>query len=255
MKSFYHNAGLGDMVYALPTIRDLGGGELYVGNDYGFYAFLKPLMEQQPYIKGFYHTAEKTTPQGFIDLTQFRSHPYNHDMHLVNVHREFFKLPVTTFSDYHEGWLNKPGFPVNCEYSVINITPRYRDKFFKWDKVVRQLKKDGPVYFIGFKKDYHLYTKHEWNLKFLPITDVLEGMFWVYTAKNFASNESFWLSIRQGFGLSYQVEKSPFVQHVVTNNKAYETILNPITWKLHRNLSLLKKYTVGYAMQPFSMEK
>lgn len=255
MQSYYHNAGMGDIVYALQAIKELGGGKLYVGIDYDLYIFLKPLMVQQDYIHGFYHTTDYDLPKGFIDLTQFRLHPYYKDIHLVNLHRILMNLPETDFKDYGKGWLKNPGYDLNYDHSVINITPRYRDMFFKWDATVKRLQKYGPVYFVGFYKDYKAFVKPEWKVLYSPVETVHDGILMVYSAKYFVSNESFWLAVRQGYGLSYQVEKHPFGTHVITNNEDYETVLNPLTNVLHRDLSLIKKYTVGYTKKILNRSK
>src|SRR6185369_9369958 len=59
---FYHSGDYGDIIYSLPTIRELGGGEIYLGPDNRsgmatrqkfdatIAANIIPLLEAQPFI-------------------------------------------------------------------------------------------------------------------------------------------------------------------------------------------------------------
>ena len=81
LRSFYHTGDLGDIIASLPVIRQLGGGELVIGNQSqtnpGWRAMegerfnaIKPLIEAQPYISTvrFEHQ-----PQGIdFDFSEFR---------------------------------------------------------------------------------------------------------------------------------------------------------------------------------------
>lgn len=50
MNNFYHSGATGDVIYAMPTIKALGGGIFNVNLPDELYNTVKPLLESQDYI-------------------------------------------------------------------------------------------------------------------------------------------------------------------------------------------------------------
>ena len=79
---FFISGDLGDIIYCLPTIKSIGGAELYIGGNYdlmpvrqqitvNIFNQLKEILDQQDYIiKVSYCT---TQPHGSINLNEFKS--------------------------------------------------------------------------------------------------------------------------------------------------------------------------------------
>ena len=93
-KKFYICGELGDIIYSLPSIKYLGGGNLYIGGQFDEFPNYKVLDEnlvnqlseillQQPYIKNVYYS--ETLPDGAIDLNQFKNRYIDWNNNKLNV--------------------------------------------------------------------------------------------------------------------------------------------------------------------------
>lgn len=236
MRKFYHSGKLGDILYSLPTIKALNGGELILGVTAGEYAAIKPLLDVQPYIYGTFYQPNKYIAMADIDLDKFRLHPKQDKIHLVDSHAQSNKVTV----DKSKAWLQVSGGFEEADYAVVNVTDRHRDKFFNWSKEIKYLRRThNAVYFLGLHKEHLLLeAQANNNITFLETRNLLEAAIIIKNARTFSSNQSALLAIRQGLGMDYRFECSP--HH--TNTRTYserETILNPISRKFHK---LVKRF-------------
>jgi hypothetical protein len=113
MKTFRHSGKLGDLVYALPTVRAMGGGTLYVhpGGGQGIgerdACAIVPLLAVQDYIS---HADLWRGEPIDVDLDVWRSHfrPFSHS--LAESHLLAFGLPL---DEVNARWLhvNRPQAP------------------------------------------------------------------------------------------------------------------------------------------------
>ena len=79
MNKFIHSGATGDLIFSLPTIRAMGGGDLYITNfDKQRSESIKKLIELQPYIHNV--VVNDNPPEG-IDLNLFRQHAGHHSNH------------------------------------------------------------------------------------------------------------------------------------------------------------------------------
>ena len=107
-KVFHHGGRIGDMIFALYTMKALGGGQLVVsdyhkkGWDFGIAATMRDFLATQPYVDGVYFVSHSSL--GAID----------HDLQ----HAEDDKNPEA-FLEWHGG-----SWPGNC-----NIRKRYAVHF------------------------------------------------------------------------------------------------------------------------------
>ncbi len=82
--NFYHSGDLGDIIYSLPTIKELGGGTLHLGNKFldkqlpekkitkAVVENLRPILIQQEYIRDVVFT-DHTNINIDYNLNKFRT--------------------------------------------------------------------------------------------------------------------------------------------------------------------------------------
>lgn len=239
MKYFHLSAGLGDVIYSLPTVKAMGGGVFVYGNTYEGYLALKPLLERQDYITECKHVSEVDLPRDFVNLDLFRNNPLGNKCHLVDLFLTYFGFPKYDWTR----WLdNIPGLP-ESRHVIINVTSRYRDKVFDkiggWKKEINIYASNGiKVYVLGTKEDYDALGNID--ATYVATEDLLKAAILINEAVMFCGTQSSLLAIRQGLGLPYRFEQSP--NHVDVNQYSdNETVINPITRKIHLALVTLKR--------------
>lgn len=230
----YMAGGIGDGIFALPTIKALGGGIIISALPQFKYKAFKPLLESQSFIKEVRHVSESDIPKGHIRIDDFRAIiPQNKGMHLVNLHLKYFGFKAYDFSK--GGWLegdfsSEP--PINA--AIVNVTSRYRDRFFNWDKEIKYLKsKVGPnVYFMGLSEEYYQFCFNKNlgkygmdRLRHWDTRNFLEAASVLARAKYFSGNQSAFLALRQSLGLPYRLEQATAPVDT-TQHSSHETIIN-----------------------------
>lgn len=159
---------IGDVIFSLPLIKYMGGGILYLPERThecpALYSQLKPLLEQQEYIK---EVREYPSMLGYgeqvdgihidIDLDKHREHLQRGRVNMVK--RYFDVFGIKGFQ-YTEPWLKIEGpRVVSGEYSLINLTSRFRDNSrVDWSRVLTSIK--TPVYFIGTVEEHEHFVEN-----------------------------------------------------------------------------------------------
>lgn len=242
--SFYIRGACGDILYSLPAIQSMGGGVIYNGLPIRLHHALKPLMDLQPCVEGFYHESERGLPKGFINLEDF-VHLQRNPFHIC----ESFAKALYVKIDYKDGWLVPVGNKgVGPTYAAINVTSRYRDKLFDWRREVNWLLRHTEhhkVVFVGTYDEYNKF-KAEWGnngITWMHTENMLQVARIIQNAKYFSGTQSACLAIAEGLGRTYRFERSPFFDNCRTNTPR-ETIINkwPMpTYKIHLALSRLQE--------------
>jgi len=217
-KTFKHSGDLGDIIYSLPTIRQLGGGVLYLDATGGenetiinaqcidkktnfnktSFNFIKPLIEIQPYIK-----AVEIYNNQHIDynLNNFRykfadPNSRSKTKNLLDLHLEAFNLPVW---DPNEAWLSVDN-PIQLKRkTVVCRTPRSQSNF-PWFQARKFSFRDKSV-FVGLPKEHEIF-EYTLNVKvpYHPVQDALELARVIAGCKAFVANSTFALAIGIGLG-------------------------------------------------------
>jgi len=205
--NFLHSGQTGDIVFSLPTIKAMGGGDLYIVDfDRQRSESISKLIEIQPYI-GKVVIDER--PESYIDLNKFREYA-SHHMNLIKSHFMGAGIPVDY--SYREGWLTLSENPYNLpkeSYSVINRTDRYADPKFNWKEEVDYLKTiSDKVYFIGYRPEYEEFCTKFCEVEFYDC-DFLEGAYLIDRAVMFTGCYSAWSAIAMGLGREYRLEQAP----------------------------------------------
>lgn len=243
MRYFYHHGQCGDIIYSIPTIQAFGGGTLITGLKKNLHRALEPLLRSQPCISDVKHVEDFGIPKGTIILDDFRMHPKIDSEHLVNCHLEMFGFSKY---DFTKPWL-KANIKGEYGYSIINVTERYRDKFFNWKKEIERLRKiNGDyIYFMGTEKEYKDFCeKYGCYAGHIKTKDFLEATEWIKDARIFSGNQSALMAIRQGLGLKYRIHRSPYMANCNQWNKK-ETVINSISRRLHILGVAIKKFLKG----------
>jgi hypothetical protein len=138
--TFGHSGDLGDVIFALPAVRALGGGEIVLHAHpvtqsrmtKGRAESLIPLLEAQPYVTSARYTDEKN-PKVDVDFNGFRVRFRPH-VTLAQMQAEWVGVKV----DLSQPWLERPAVP-EVDIVVLSRSPRYRNNQFNWRHVVETL--------------------------------------------------------------------------------------------------------------------
>jgi len=231
MKTFRHSGKIGDIIYSLPTIRELGGGIVYVpentGECTGLYTNVKDLLLQQPYIKEV-REYPSGLPYGVLapdinidyDLDLARNQPLKGVVHIVKRYMDAFGVD---YPGWKEPWLHveirnsfqNRWWNIEDKYVLINYTGRHitNDQLkitsrVDWKKIIESIR--APKYFIGTKKEWeHFCDITGIFMVWLESDDMLDVALLVKYAYCIYCNQSSILSIAQGLGNTYYLEPKP----------------------------------------------
>jgi len=236
-KTFRHGGKTGDVIFSLPTIRELGGGILYLPERTpdacsNLYSSLKDLLLQQAYIKEVLEYPSdlpymELTPDIHIDydLDRARLQPLKGVVHIVKRYMDAFGI---NYPNWKEPWLQLPEAPpaIEGEYVLVNYTGRHivNDQMkikskVDWKRVINSIKK--PVYFVGHKSEYLTFVEHSTDLPFLKADNFLQLSLLIKGAHSIYCNQSSVLSIAQSLGKEYYLDVKPFKTNCLlyTNNE------------------------------------
>jgi len=216
LKACIHSGNAGDIVYSLPTVKELGA-EHYVINlcsDPGFGGrnidlstakSVAPLLLAQPYIKRVTIVSSNipleyaNEPVEGIDfiLDKFRLHePFKH--HLAISHAIAFGLYINLY----EKWLYVDGGKSDRDYVVVSLTPRYRS-FSKeyWLEVLSGLEN---IIVLGIPQEFHCLSGI--TADFVTCNDFLEMAKMIQGARLFIGNPGLPYAIAEGLKVQRIVE-------------------------------------------------
>lgn len=233
MKTFKHSGTLGDIIYSLPVMRALGGGEFYLHlNQVAWIAkhyynsvpseyhqnkmstqdleFMYDFMMQQSYI----HKFEPLTPHIEIthNLDRFRPAFVHHPANYIQIYCEAFGINDTqTQNDIiSTPWISvrqlntKPGRPIVVNRTARGFSPQQRNP--QWDQW-RSQEWDKRAVFIGLEQEYEEFRKwSSWDLTYYPTKNLLEIAEIIAAAELFIGNQSMALALAQGLGTPYAFE-------------------------------------------------
>jgi len=205
---FKHGGATGDIMFSLPVVKDLGGGEFWIWMPHEQRAnSIKKLIDVQPYIT---EVKIGMPPSYTNDLDKFRD--VFHGAHDSIIEAHYRGQGVTPAFDYKAGWLELPGnfelFP-GKRYTVINRTARYQDPNCNWTAELEYLRSiSDEVYFIGYYDEWDAFRRQYGDVNFCEV-DFLEGAYLIKNAQMFTGGYSAWSTIAQGLGIPYRLEQAP----------------------------------------------
>jgi len=201
---FSHSGDIGDIIYALPTIRALGGGSLRLfhvpgktahGMSEGKANRLKTLLVKQPYID------QVVWSPGGPDhsLNGFRDHWATGnlaDMHLATHGLDWFHRI--------EPWIAVE--PVKVYDVIIHRSDRYHGSF-PWSALVEYYQ--GKVGFVGFQDEHARFVQQFGEVPFVEAPDYLSLARVIAGAKWFAGNQSSPLAVAHAMKANVMTEICP----------------------------------------------
>lgn len=209
MRTALHSGDLGDLIAALPVIRQAGGAKLFLctrPDTKGFsddrFNAIKPLLEIQPYIHGVERYDEASPID--LDFTDFRSkwasHPTLIGKQAVHVGMDPSSVDISpwlTIPDAH-----RHGKMVLCR-SQRCLGSLHWFRFFHRPK---------DCLFIGLEEDYEQFCRenspwlpHKKNMpaiEFWPTENLLEAAKLIKGSRLFISNQTSLLWVAFGLGFS-----------------------------------------------------
>lgn len=201
---FSHGGDLGDIVYSLPIVKNLGGGEIHFNSVAGTrekmtperVKFISPLLMHQKYItKVTMLSSDKVD----FDLNAFR--PFK-DQHYDKVLSWGVSLPEWSCRAFNmptsilcQPWLTCEKHCV--EKVVIHRSARYHNIHFDWKRVLQ--KYGNMAVFIGQRDEYEAF-KRDFGaaIQFYAVKDALEMAEIINGAELFIGNQSFPNSVAEG---------------------------------------------------------
>ena len=217
MNTFKHSGDLGDIIFALPTVRALGGGVLYLDPNGGesdplvkwpnftrtklnrqSIEFIRPLLLEQDYISDVRFWQGEPVQ---YNLDKFRQHiRFNN---LADSHLAAFNLPLT---NRDQAWINPsnpivlPGRPLVASRSL-----RYQGNHDYWQQLAFQLVKDGV--FLGLPRDHEIFEyTFDIEIPHVPTPDSLSMAEIIAGATLFVCNQGLPHAIAEGMKKRLVVE-------------------------------------------------
>lgn len=223
--NFKHSGHIGDLVYALPVIKEIAKTKkcnLYirVNHSLGKKAYYKhpsgnimindrifsmalPLLETQKYI----NSVKKWNNEKIdIDLDLFREFPFSNDFHSI---RWYYHIT---------------GFQPDMSLPFIDAEPeeKFKDKIV----VVRTFRGTNPLIdysflnkydnllFLGIKSEYENFVKVVPNTEFYDANSFLEIAQIMKAAKFVITNQTFAFALSEGLKVNRILEANPFIPAV-----------------------------------------
>ena len=235
-RTFVHSGHCGDIISALPTIRELGGGKLVITNHHlapqawrpmsgewfgipSAYEALRPLLISLPYITD---VEWQDNPTDFTyDFRGFRR-MYQPSRSLALSHAMHLGISSVDMSP----WIDVSGHPSEVAKNkmggkiAVSRTTRHLTGEFPWDHWLSQYE----CVFIGLQHEREIFEK-EFGTKVdhLPTANFLEVAVAIQASKRFIGNQSCqcWIAMAMGHPLVQETMVWSPDSMVIRDNAVY----------------------------------
>jgi hypothetical protein len=197
--NFYHSGDLGDVLYALPSMRSLGGGALYLSSRPWTAAMtearvqvLKPLLEIQDYVESVTHGEASGK---VVDFSTFRRGGLPYGVSLVELQADWLGEPV----DF-KPWLDVDKPDTRADGRVIcHRSPRYHNPHFPWREIGKKFQ--DRLLLVGHPEEVQaLRWELGFEAEYLPTRNYLELARLIASADVFIGNQSSPMAVALGLG-------------------------------------------------------
>lgn len=231
---FKHSGRLGDLLFALPTIKALGGGSLLVGVDVpgGFdpdhpsgalqitertLAFALPFLTSQEYIReveSFMHGCCSPDLRVDHDFDAFRNlGDKGFDLRYGYI-AKWFAWIAGANPDLTAPWIDvsrvlptrveRKGMLEVVRHSVVvNLTRRYRNEKLRYGFLTRY-----PCVFVGLPEEFLAFRASVPNAYFYKAEDLLEVAEVIRECRLFVGNQSSFFALAEGMKINRVLEQS-----------------------------------------------
>lgn len=198
--TFSHSGDIGDIAYAMPTIKALGGGTLLLSQskttrivmNRANIDFVKPLLESQDYID---LVDEYRGEQVCYNLDYFHQYWRENSQYGISLAAwqcRAFSVPESVLN---EQWITGLE-PKKVSPVIIHRSPRYHNSNFDWKRVVTKYK--GKINFVGLASEHSEFTKEFNYVPHAVVKDALEMAQIIAGAEVFIGNQSFPAALAEG---------------------------------------------------------
>lgn len=213
---YCHGGKLGDVLYCLPALKALGGGELVLHPSFEMSIEaaipLRPLLLKQSYIRA---VRVEWCPRG-TRLDTWRTF-YCADVNLVQQHATFVRIGV----NLKESWLSVDAAE-RASSVVFSRSSRHQNANFPWREVVA--KYGDRAVFVGHRQEWANFTEAFGWVPYRSTSDFLELAHVIAGADLFIGNQSAPMALAVGLGVRYIQEvfkpapncifPRPYCQHI-----------------------------------------
>lgn len=223
-KTFRHGGKIGDVIFSLPAIRELGGGVIYLPENTpdecnGMYTTLKELLLLQPYIKevleypsGYSYMEQAPDILIDYDLDHARKQPAKGRVHIVKRYLDQFRI---NYPNWKEPWLVVDDKPARIKgpYTLISYTGRHisnergETSRVNWKRVIDSI--PGPICFIGLSHEHLSFRAQCAPIMWAQTENMLEVARLIRDCDALYCNQSSALAICQGLGKTYHLDVKP----------------------------------------------
>jgi hypothetical protein len=222
-----HSGNAGDVIYALPAVRELGGAagaslklalnvplrDKSIRHPLGavqlnrkMYDMLAPLLSAQDYIKEL-GVHEQGSPVDY-DLDSFRDSPLLIDR--LGISRWYFYM-FGLAADLSQPWLTVEPDHAYAQSIVVARSFRYRNLSLSHGF----LEGRADVVFVGLREEYEDFKRQVPSARWVQVQDFLELARIVAGARLFIGNQSFPYSLAEGLKVRRVLELDPGMPNVV----------------------------------------
>ncbi len=233
---FTHSGNSGDIVFSIPTINHLTGGEkkgiVYIkaakyiyGNQYDF---VKDLLIQQDGIKEVYPFVPL---DGNWNYEKWGGLKFDYD--LDTARRQFMRGRIHIIKRYFDQFgikedHKKPFLKIDDhykrkeKYALIHLTDRWNGLQYDWKKIYHEAKqRHDKVYFVGFVGEHMEFTIRFGEIEHIQTETLLDLARLIRDCECLYSNQGVALTIAQGLGKNYWLTRNGLKTncHLGTHNE------------------------------------
>lgn len=194
--TFAHSGDLGDMIWALPSIKEKGGGILQISSK-GLGArepmtderinLIRPLLTEQNYI---FDVEQHDGGYVDFDFSRFRVIHKRHS-NLLKDQADWVGEKI----DGSKPWLTVPAIKPTGQV-IVNRTKRYHNEEFPWEKIYREY--GAAMRFVGLKEEHQDFEKEIGSIDYLATSNLLETAKLIAASRLFVGNQSVCNAINEG---------------------------------------------------------
>jgi len=220
--TFKHSGDMGDIIYSLPTIKQMGGGILYLDINGGntskivrantdifgkdrlafnvdCYQFLEPLLKKQDYIKELHVWNGEVVDH---DLDEFRKVFAQGGFNLAECH--LVSKGIKPTPPMLSPWLKVMPNVLDKKIAVARSLKRQSNHDF-WDANATFLKEEG--FFIGTELEHQVFsTVFQCEIEHKKVDSALEAAQFIAGAKECWANTTLMMCLAIAMGISFRQE-------------------------------------------------
>ena len=184
---------MGDIIYALPAIKAVGPGALYLSPGLAFGSeqidFMLPLLCEQPYLaKVALHRGEAVE----VDLDAFRRQDVEHT-NLADCHLALLGLDK---SWRDEPWLHVTPVPLSAGTVLFSRSMHHTGIDGFWEECARVFA--GRSLFVGVPAEHEYFGAHYGDIPYLSVANLLELARLIAGCSFFVGNQSCPYALAEG---------------------------------------------------------